>query len=235
MIPKTINYCWFGRKRKPNSVKKNIASWRKYCPDYKIIEWNEDNFHIQDYKFTKQAYNDKKWAFVSDYARLKIIYDNGGIYLDTDVELIKNLDDLLYNDAYVAIQRKDKLCNTGLGFGAVPKNKIIEKMMNLYSKIDYASANKEKIACPILNNQVLESLGYSYSNQVIKMSNISVYPPEYFDPYSPGFSDDVLTNNTYTIHHYDASWVSGKEKIKRKLVNFIGLKNFNAIKRMLGK
>ena len=118
MIPKIINYCWFGKNPLPTSVKKCINSWKKYCPDYKIIQWDETNFDVKSNMFVKEAYEAKAWAFVSDYARLKVKYENGGIYFDTDVELVKNLDFLLKNSAYIGIQQSEYLCNTGLGFGA---------------------------------------------------------------------------------------------------------------------
>ena len=107
MIPKKIHYCWFGKNPLPADVKKCIESWKKYCPDYEIIEWNESNFDITQNPFMKAAYENKAWAFVSDYARLKVVYDNGGIYLDTDVELLKSLDSLLENPCYLAIQQKE--------------------------------------------------------------------------------------------------------------------------------
>ena len=104
MIPKKIHYCWVGGNSKPPLVKKCIQSWKKYCPDYEIIEWNESNYDISKNIYMKQAYEAKKWAFVTDYMRLDIIYEHGGIYLDTDVELIKNIDDLLSNEAFAGIE-----------------------------------------------------------------------------------------------------------------------------------
>ena len=104
MIPKIIHYCWFGRGEKTPSMLKCIESWKRFCPDYEIKEWNEDNFDVECIPFVKAAYDAKKWAFVSDYARLRIIWEKGGIYLDTDVELLKSLDDLLVLDAYMGFQ-----------------------------------------------------------------------------------------------------------------------------------
>ena len=100
MIPKKIHYCWFGGKEMPNKDKKCIESWRKYCPDYEIIEWNESNYSLDKCKYMKDAYKEKKWGFVPDFARFDIIYNEGGIYMDTDVELISSLDDLLSNSGY---------------------------------------------------------------------------------------------------------------------------------------
>ena len=135
MIPKIIHYCWFGEKKLPNDVKKCIKSWKKMCPDYEIIQWNEKNFDINCCEFVEQAYKTKAWAFVSDYARLKIIYDNGGIYLDTDVELKRNLDSLLEEECYFGVQQEGKYIATGLGFGSVKNNNIIKEMLEMVQKI----------------------------------------------------------------------------------------------------
>ena len=129
MIPKIIHYCWFGRNPKPELAVKCIKSWKKRCPDYEIIEWNEDNFDISSCPlYVRQAYEAKKWAFVSDYVRLKVVYDEGGVYLDTDVELKKGLDALLAYDAYFGFEDGTHV-NTGLGFGAVKGAPILKEMM----------------------------------------------------------------------------------------------------------
>ena len=120
-IPKIIHYCWFGGKPIPKNLKNYIKSWEKYCPDYEIKEWNESNFDINSNKFIKEAYINKKFAFVTDYVRLYVIYNYGGIYLDTDVEIIKNFDGLLNNELFMGIQQNDSFATTGLGFGAKKK------------------------------------------------------------------------------------------------------------------
>ena len=122
MLPKKIHYCWFGGNELPDLAIKCIESWKKYCPDYEIIEWNETNFDLECCDFVKEAYKAKKWAFVSDYARLKVVYDNGGIYLDTDVELVKSLDILLQEKCYFGEETTGYVA-TGLGFGAENGNR----------------------------------------------------------------------------------------------------------------
>ena len=144
MIPKKIHYCWFGKNPLPRSVKKCIASWRKFCPDYQIIEWNESNFDVNSHPFIKSAYDNKAWAFVSDYARLKIVYDNGGIYFDTDVELLKNIDHLLENNFYIGVQQSGLLCTTGLGFGAERENDYVCSMLKKYDELVYTEAGKRE-------------------------------------------------------------------------------------------
>ena len=138
MIPKIIHYCWFGGNKKPNIIEKCIASWRQHCPDYEIIEWNESNFDYCQIQFSKDAYEDKKYAFVSDYARLKIIYDHGGIYLDTDVLIKNSTNDLLSYDCWLASDDV-RYVNTGLGFGAVKGNEIIKALLDPYSTYEYPS------------------------------------------------------------------------------------------------
>lgn len=107
-IPKKIHYCWFGRNPLTESAKKCIESWKKYCPEYEIIEWNENNFDLTENRYAREAYEQKKWAFVSDYARLKIVYEQGGIYMDVDVELIKPLDELTELDGYMGFEKRDR-------------------------------------------------------------------------------------------------------------------------------
>lgn len=124
-IPKVIHYVWFGKNPKTKSIKKCIASWRKYCPDYRIIEWNETNYNIRKNRYMYEAYKAKKWAFASDYARYDIIYQFGGIYLDTDVELVASMDPLLHNKMFMCFL-EDKRLNSGLGFGSIPHNPIIK-------------------------------------------------------------------------------------------------------------
>jgi mannosyltransferase OCH1-like enzyme len=131
MIPKKIHYCWFGGNPKSEIIEQCIASWKEYCPDYEIIEWNESNFDVNCTPYTAAAYEAKKWAFVSDYARLKVVYDNGGIYLDTDVLLHNRLDELLMHECWLA-QEDIRYVSTGLGFGAQKGHPLIRAMMATY-------------------------------------------------------------------------------------------------------
>ena len=235
MIPKIIHYCWFGEKKLPNDVKKCIKSWKKMCPDYEIIQWNEKNFDINCCEFVEQAYKTKAWAFVSDYARLKIIYDNGGIYLDTDVELKRNLDSLLEEECYFGVQQEGKYIATGLGFGSVKNNNIIKEILEMYENINFEYENKEKIACPILNTVVLEKYGYKPKDTIdkIKEINVTIYPPKYFDPIAPGNGKILLDDETFSIHHYSATWTNKTNRIKRKIFNIIGQDKINKIKELI--
>ena len=163
MIPKVIHYCWFGKKELPTQYKEYMKSWKKYCPDFHIVQWNEDNFDINSNQYCRQAYDSKQWAFVSDFARLKIIYENGGIYLDTDVELVKTIDDLLTNKAFIGFQNAYEV-NTGLGFGAEQHNEAVKEMLSLYEHRKFISINGEynKIPCPAVLSAP-SSIGHTVS------------------------------------------------------------------------
>lgn len=234
MIPKVIHYCWFGNNPLPFEVKKCINSWKKICPDYEIRRWDETNFDVYQNDFIKSAYGSKAWAFVSDYARLKIVYDEGGIYLDTDVELKKSLDELRKNEGFFAIQQEGHYCNTGLGFGAKKENEIVKTMLDLYDDLIYSEENKFSIACPYLNTKALEKYGYNYSDDVIVIHNNLVLPPRFMDPIAPGKNkENLLCNDTVSIHHYSASWMDDKTVRRRKIIRIIGEKRIYKIKKIL--
>lgn len=235
MIPKVIHYCWFGGKPLPSDVKKCIASWKKYCPQYKIIRWDESNFDINCHPFVQAAYAAKAWAFVSDYARLKVIYENGGIYLDTDVELVKGLDSLLENQCYLGVQFNGWLCATGLGFGAVPSSPVVYAMMKKYDLVEFNINKKNKLSCPWLNHEIICSLGYKNSNDIVQLKNVTIYPPRYFDPYPSGVNKCFFGDDTVSIHHYAASWTTGRQRIKRKIARLLGEKTVFLIKKIMRK
>lgn len=230
MIPKVIHYCWFGLNPLPTRVKEYIKTWQKYCPDYKIIEWNESNFDVNCHPFVKAAYEAKAWAFVSDYARLKVVYDNGGVYLDTDVELVKTLDSLLSHRFYIGVQQIDSICASGLGFGAEKGNEIVEQMMEYYSSIEFNTENLESIACPNINHQILVNNGYKSQDSIWLKNGIAVYPSEYFDPISPGNTKYLRSSKTISIHHYDASWTGRSHRMKRWIMNRMGYDKVKQIK-----
>lgn len=214
MIPKIIHYCWFGRNSKPHSVLKCIKSWEKYLPDYKIIEWNEDNFPIEDNIYCKQAYECKKWAFATDYARLWIIYNYGGIYLDTDVEVVKSWDPLLKHDCFIGRQPGYQV-NTGSGFGAVKGHPLIKIMLDDYNDISFIKENGEMDlwTCPHRNSQWLFSNGLRHDNSYQEILNTAIYPIEYFSPKDAYTRQLIKSKNTYSIHHCDGTWSDKEDKI----------------------
>ncbi len=214
MIPKKIHYCWFGRNPKPKLAEKCIASWKKYCPDYEIVEWNEDNFDIGMNAYTRSAYEQKKYAFLTDYARLLIIYEHGGIYFDTDVELLKPIDDLLMNKSYFGFEN-DEHVNTGLGFGAEAGNEIVKLMEEEYT--DLLNQEGSFVGCPILNTNALVKAGLELNGKAQDLNGNKVYQIEFFNPYDDPTGRLNTTKNTYSIHWYAKSWMSKKTIIRSYL------------------
>ncbi len=218
MIPKKIHYCWFGGKELPEDAKKCIASWKKHCPDYEIIEWNETNYDLNKNEYVREAYKSKKWAFLTDYIRLDIIYNEGGIYLDTDVELLKPLDDLLDNEIYLGMEQVGTV-NTGQGFGAKKGNKFVKENKEYYEKnkcVD-KDGNFIKTICVKITTELLEKYGLKKENEIQVLKNdIKILPTDYFCPLIMGTNKLKITKNTYSIHHFEGSWKS-ENKIIRKL------------------
>lgn len=235
MIPKIIHYCWFGGKTLPSDVMKCIETWKKYCPDYEIKRWDESNFDVNSHPFMRAAYEAKAWAFVSDYARLKVVYDNGGIYLDTDVELLKNLDFLLENKCYIGIQQPETLCTTGLGFGAEKQNPVVGEMLKCYDSISFLNQEKNIFACPWLNDKVVRSFGTVNDSEITYLEGVTVYPSRFFDPISTGNTKNLLCDETVSIHHYAATWTSKGTRIKRKIIRAFGEKRYYQLKKFFHK
>jgi hypothetical protein len=211
MIPKVIHYCWFGRKEKPKLAKKCIGSWRKYCPDYEIIEWNESNFDVYQNAYTTYLYDNQKYAFLSDYARLKIIYENGGIYFDTDVEVIRSFNDLIDNESFFGFETEEYI-NTGLGFGAAEGNAAIKKMLEEYDP--FLDGKHGYKGCPILNTEALAEIGLVRNGQPQKHEDYVVYPADWFNPYDDPTGKLNKTENTHSIHWYAKSWMSGNARFR---------------------
>lgn len=218
MIPKTIHYCWFGGNPKPKLVEKCIKSWKKYCPDYEIIEWNESNFDINCCDYVKEAYEAKKWAFVSDFARLKIVYDNGGIYLDTDVELISSLDKFLKYDSFFGFEDSEYIA-TGLGFGAIKNNPILEVMINDYFHLHFLKPDGTYniVPCPKTNTKSLEKIGLVRNNSFQIINNNAFFPSDFFNPIDFKTMKKKVTKNTVSIHWFNASWHTEEEKKELEL------------------
>lgn len=159
-IPKIIHYCWFGRNEKPAIIKKCIKSWKKYCPDYQIIEWNEDNFDVNSVPFCQQAYEAKQWAFVSDYVRLKVLLDYGGIYMDTDVELIRSIDAMLPLGCFIGFQHEQFVSN-GLIVGAEPHNAFIQENASVYENLSFSNQEDsyKLTVCQEYTTNILQKYG----------------------------------------------------------------------------
>lgn len=217
MIPKKIHYCWFGRSEKPQMVKRCIESWKKYCPDYEIIEWNEDNFDISQNDYLAYCYQQKKWAFLSDLARLIIIEREGGVYFDTDVELIKNIDSLLKYNAFYGFENKSNVA-TGLGFGATAHHSSVKNMIQQYYGLEVdESGNYPMITCPKLNTLALLEMGLKLNGEKQLLEDILILPVEFMNPYDDPTGKLIKTTNTISIHWYSKSWLDKKTIFRSKL------------------
>lgn len=226
MIPKKIHYCWFGGNPLPELAVKCISGWKKFCPDYEIIEWNETNYDVTKNEYMRQAYENKKWGFVPDYARLDIIYNNGGIYLDTDVELVKPLDPLLELDAFAGVEQNSEYVALGLGFGAKPNHPAIKALRDYYNEISFAENGALNLTpAPQVNYKVFCDMGYEFLPEIHECGGITVFPAEYFCPIDYDTGKLCLTENAFSIHHYTATWYDEAQKyalkLKRKFVRFL--------------
>lgn len=216
-IPKIIHYCWFGGNPLPELAQKCIASWRKFCPDYEIKEWNEKNYDVRKITYTAQAYDAKKYAFVSDYARFDILYKNGGIYLDTDVELIKPLDELLKNGAFCGVEQPGALA-TGLGIGSYAGSPIFREILDSYQSDKFINADKTyNLKTVVVRvSDIFKKYGFSNTEEIQEIAGFKIYPKEYFCPKSILTGELSITSDTYSIHHFDASWITeGPALIKK--------------------
>lgn len=217
MIPKKIHYCWFGGKELPKSAKLCIASWKKYCPGYEIIEWNEVNFNLNYNEYTRYCYDNQKWAYLSDLVRLIVVEKYGGIYFDTDVEVVASFDDLLNNEAFFAFENNQHIA-TGLGFGAIANHETVHIMIEEYNHIKYSSdGTMEFIGCPILNTKALLPLGLKLDGSLQKVGNAIILPDDYMNPYDDPTGRLNRTENTLSIHWYSKSAFSKGQILRSNL------------------
>jgi hypothetical protein len=209
MIPRVIHYCWFGGRSLPPAAEACIDSWRKVCPGYELRRWSEEQFDVSQCAFARQAFERSEWAFLSDYARLKIVHDHGGIYLDTDVELVRPLDDLLVFQAFFGFQH-DQTVNTGHGFGAVPRQAVVAALLSSYEAQDFIKADgqPDRTPCPQRDSAVFERLGFRLDGTRQERDGVAIVPPPFFSPKSFHSGRVAMTAETYAIHHFDASWHS---------------------------
>lgn len=223
MIPKTIHYCWFGRKPLPEDALKCISSWEKYFPDYTIKRWDESNFDLDSCTYAREAYDSKKWAFVSDYARFKILFENGGVYFDTDVEVIKSFDDIIACGPFMGCEKNSRfkkiLVNPGLGLAAPKDSKLVEQILQEYYRAHFINEdgtyNEQTVVTRV--SSILEEYGFSGSGSVENIAGFNIYPSDYFCPIDVATDEMKLTKNTRSIHHYNASWVDKNTRKKWKI------------------
>lgn len=211
-IPKIIHYCWFGGNPLPEDAVQYIQSWRKYCPDYKIIEWNETNFDLDSVPYVKEAHETKKWAFITDYVRLYALNEMGGIYMDTDVEVLKNFDVFLDNEGFSGFERADAI-PTGI-MAAEKGNPFIKELLREYDGLHFCRSDGTldlTTNVTRITNCALKH-GLELNNCKQKFWHFTVYPKDYFCPKDYVTGEIVLTENTYTIHHFSGSWHSPRQK-----------------------
>lgn len=219
MIPKIIHYCWFGDNPLPKDAQKCIASWKKYFPDYEIKQWNESNFDVNRCPYVKEAYEAKKYAFVSDYARFWMLYHEGGVYFDTDVEVIKNMDHIIRRGNFMGIEKSmatqsldkgEEPTHTigvapGLGIGAEPEFAVFKEMLDFYDAKEHFAIEDGTVVDYM--SEILRKYGLEEKHRVQEVCGLTIYPADFFCPMDSTTGITTITDNTVSIHHYSCSWI----------------------------
>jgi len=237
-IPRIVHYCWFGRGEKSAKIRKCMKSWQKQMSGYRLIEWNEDNFDVNCNLYVKQAYEAKKYAFVSDYARLHALYHYGGIYMDTDVEVIRPLDRFLAHDAFSGFEDEHFLQSGTMG--ARSKHPWIKELLDYYEgrsflRVDgsYDTTTNTAVISEICRRHGLELNG---KRQVLA-NGVDFYPRCYFSPYDYINGGSYITEDSYTIHHFAQSWLPAHVRLrghlKRWTSKIVGPQNISKIRKLL--
>ena len=216
MIPKIIHYCWFGNNPKSDKIKTYITSWKKYCPDYEIREWNESNFDVNENPYCQEAYHAKKWAFVTDYVRLKVLHEYGGFYMDTDVEVMKNLDILRTYDA-VSGYESETCISTGT-MAACPGNEWINMLLDSYTNRHFFKKDGSMdmtTNVKVITRLTCEKYHLNLNGELTHFgNNMVILPFDYLCAKSWKNGKVTVTPNTFTVHHFEGSWLSKTAKIK---------------------
>ena len=218
MIPRIIHYCWFGKKPLPEMAAKCIKSWRFFFPDYEIKEWNEDNFDVSIIQYTKDAYDDKKYAFVSDYARFWVLYKYGGVYFDTDVEVIKPMDDIIERGPFMGLEIAGKDCKVapGLGLSVEAGNQIYHDILDGFENLDYQmpDGSRNPYSMIPMVTDIMRGRGLIGTESIQMVDGIYVYAPDFFNPLDDSTGRLRKTENTRSIHWFMKSWMNGENKYK---------------------
>lgn len=221
MIPKIIHYCWFGNNAKSRNIKKCIKTWHRFLPEFKIIEWNESNVDLNNApQYVKDAYLYKKYAFVADYFRFWAIYNYGGIYLDTDMQLTKSLDEFLTYVSFVGFGSKSEI--NGAIIGCNKNNSYCQELMNSYQLSSFIKEGKPNFVTIVDRlTEFYKSKGFELNNKLQIINNNALFPQEYFYAKDYFTKKINITENTHAIHHYDGTWLSRKERIILKTPNWL--------------
>lgn len=234
---KYIHYCWFGDKKLSKLAKKCIKSWKKYLPDYEIVCWNEKNVDLDECPFVREAYDKKKWAFVADYVRAKAIYEYGGIYLDTDMKIIKKIDFLLKKDNFIGVEDSGAIA-VGVWGANKPGSLLAEKLVDFYkSQKHFNVGNLYSFTIPVVVTNILTKYGFKKgkSETQVLNKNIYIYPREYFYPLSYNYHNNAFTKETCMIHYYDASWAPKTERRTIWLIRKFGPKGAEVLLKVIEK
>lgn len=241
-IPKVIHYCWFGGAPLPPLAEKCIASWKKFLPDYEIKRWDESNFDVNIIPYTQQAYEAKKYAFVSDYARFWILYKYGGLYFDTDVEVIKPMDQIIAQGPFMGCENPAEAGATpnklgvapGLGLGVNPGLGLYREIIDYYDTLRFLDENGKKVSGNVvtITTEILCTHGLKNTNDIQHIEGIYIYPQTFFCPIDLVTNKITITDKTYTIHHYAGSWCSAKDLLYIRLQRIFGRKNMAYISKI---
>ncbi|MES7204568.1 glycosyltransferase, partial [Cutibacterium acnes] len=208
VIPKTIHYCWFGQKDKPDIVKRCMETWHQQLTDYRMVEWNEDNFDVEVIPYVQEAYEHGKFAFVSDYARVHALYHEGGIYLDTDVEVFQSFDPLLHHDSFWGYEQGNFIATSTIG--AKPKNVLIERFLSTYERRSFLKPDGtyDSLTNVAVVTDIMKKFGFRSDGSYQEVDGVGVcYPQPYFSPYDYINCRNLTTDETFTLHHFHKSWL----------------------------
>lgn len=237
-IPKTIHYCWFGGNPLPELAQKCISSWKKFLPDYEIKQWNESNYDVRKISYTAQAYNAQKYAFVSDYARFDILYQYGGIYFDTDVEVIKSFDEILKRGAFAGVESAEhpsRALNAGLGIASPAASPVYREILDSYKESSFLRKDGSMDLTTVVErvSGIFRRYGLADRNVIQEVAGVTVYPAEYFCPKDFETGELRITDKTCSIHWFDGSWMSpyviAQQNIKVKLCRRFGKNSFSGV------
>ncbi len=238
MIPKIIHYCWFGYHKKPRLIQKCIASWKKYMPDWEIREWNEENYDVRKNDYIEKAYEEKKWAFVVDYARFDILNQYGGVFLDTDVELLRPIpEEILENEAFTGFENPGRV-NPGLVYGSVPEQKIVKEIMAEYENKTFGNRieGRTENIVDVVSGILLKN-GLMVNGEFQMAEKVAIYPRDYFCCFNFETQAFETTENTVSVHHYFASWTPWRRRVHFRIVKIIamllGKKRYLRLKRKI--